>query len=122
MSLELIKSTAEQLSLVLVENFSMLKTALPENPFYAIALVVTDDFSNVDAYANTTEYIEGEGDSALSKWYWGEWESGAFGLECDFLEEVLGEVGDFDDETADGNAVVWLTTQKIFFGADVRFI
>ena len=99
---------AETIGSTLNELREALVAAAPGDPVYGVALVITDDFSSLQLYANTASHLaEGPG-GVLQKWYFGEWWSEGIEIDADPLTNHIGEVEDFDDEPETGKAPEWL--------------
>ncbi len=109
MSIATIKATASELASAIETCMAELREATPDRNYYAVALVVTDDFDSLAAYANTAEHLQKSGGGHPSQWYFGEWESEGMPIEFE-IDEHLQEVDDFDEETPDGNSVIWFAT------------
>ena len=106
-----IENAAKKLSAQIVECMSDLRpTYASGEHVYVVALVILDDFSDLQAYANTDEHFaEAEGTDS-DRWCFGEFESEGMPIEFDCLTEHLGEVDEWDDdeEPEKSNAVDWL--------------
>ena len=106
-----IQSASTDLAEEIVECMSGVREAADAGSrVYAVALVVLDDFSDVQAYANTEEHFAETGGSDTDRWYFGEFWSEGIPVEFDALTEHLGEVEDWDEdaEPENSNAVDWL--------------
>ena len=75
---------------------------------YAVALVVLDDFSDVQLYANTEQHLATTDGTDFDRWYFGEFWSEGLSVDFDVLTKHLGEVEDWDESPEKGNAVSWL--------------
>ena len=77
-------------------------------PIYAVCLTVTDDFSQLMLYANTTAHFSDSGGSMLNKWYFAEWWSEGMDIEADPLLDTIGEVEDSDETPENDLGPFWL--------------
>jgi hypothetical protein len=82
---------------------------------YAVVLVVLDDFSDVQVYANTEQHFAATDGTETNRWYFGEFQSGGIPMEFDALTTHLGEVDDWDEdeEPENSNAVDWLEAMTL---------
>jgi hypothetical protein len=82
---------------------------------YAVVLVVLDDFSDIQVYANTERQFAATDGTETYRWYFGEFESGGIPVEFDALTTHLGEVEDWDEdeEPENSNAVDWLAAMTL---------
>ncbi len=104
-----IEAAAQKLANQIVEIMTGLREAIdPGAHVYAVALVVLDDFSDLQLYANTDQHLAETGGADTDRWYFGEFWSEGMPVEFDALTEHLGEVEDAEDEPEHGNALDWL--------------
>lgn len=77
---------------------------------YSVVLVVLDDFSDAQAYANTEAHFASTEGTDTDRWYFGEFWSEGMPLDFDAITSHLGEVEDWDedDKPENSNAVDWL--------------
>ena len=82
---------------------------------YAVVLVVFDDFSDVQVYANTESYFATKDGSNAYRWYFGEFWFEGLPVNVDALTTHLGEVEDWgdDEKPENSNAVDWLVTMTL---------
>lgn len=107
-----IDAAANQLANAIVECMTQLRDSVDEGAHvYAVALVVLDDFSDIQAYANTDQHFAETDGSDTDRWYFGEFWSEGMPVEFDALTEILGEVDEWDEdeEPEKSNAVDWLS-------------
>lgn len=93
---------AKEIQSVIREAYS------PDEQVYVVALVILDDFSDLQLFANTEDYYADSEETAVDRWYFPQFESEGMGLDFDSLTDELGEVEDSDEEPENGNAVDWL--------------
>ena len=104
------EALAKSISDCMAELREALVAAAPGAHIYGVALVVLDDFSDLQAFANTDAHLAELEGASTDKWYFAEWWSEGMGIDFDALEHELGEVEDWDEdeEPEKGNAPRWL--------------
>jgi hypothetical protein len=104
-----IEAAAQQLANEIVELMAGLREAVePGAHVYVVALVVLDDFSDLQIYANTDQHLAESGGTDTDRWYFGQFWSEGMPVDFDALTEQLGEVEDAEEQPEQGNAVDWL--------------
>lgn len=111
-----IETAADKLSTAIKVCMEEYRDALePGEHVYAVALVILDDFSDLQAYANTDQHFAETEGRDLDRWYFGEFESEGMPVEFECLTEHLGEVSDGDqgiDDKANWLAAMTLAMQR----------
>jgi hypothetical protein len=104
------ESASRELGQAIVECMTGLRESDPGIGIYAVVLVVLDDFSDIQLYANTDEHFAGTEGTDTNRWYFGEFWSQGIPVEFDALTKHLGPVDDWDEdeEPESSNAVDWL--------------
>lgn len=110
------RSLAESISRCMDELRAAIAAAAPGAHVYAVVLAVLDDFSDVQAYANTDAHLAEREGPPTDKWYFGEFWSEGMGVEFDALEEQLGPVEDWDEDPENSNAPQWLAAMTHAMG------
>lgn len=106
-----IESASKELGNAIVECMVGLQKNLdPGSNVYAAVLVVLDDFSDIQLYANTDQHLAETEGTDSDRWYFGQFWSEGIPLDFDALTTRLGEVEnwDEDEEPEKSNAVDWL--------------
>jgi hypothetical protein len=106
-----IESASRELAKAIVECMAGLKKNMdPGLKVYAAVLVVLDDFSDIQLYANTDQHLAETEGTDTDRWYFGEFWSEGMPIDFDALTNHLGEVDDWDEdeEPEKSNAVDWL--------------
>lgn len=106
-----IEAAANALGEAIVECMAGLrKTIGPGWKVYAVVLVVLDDFSDIQLYANTDQHLAETEGTDTDRWYFGGFWSEGMPVDFDALTKHLGEVEhwDEDEEPEKSNAVDWL--------------
>ncbi len=111
-----IELAAEELSTAIVACMTELRQSLESGAhIYAVVLVALDDFSDIQAYANTDQHLATTDGTDTDRWYFGEFWSEGMPVEFDALTDHLGEVEDWDEdeEPENSNAVDWLAAMTL---------
>ena len=106
-----IESASKELGKAIVECMVGLQDAIESGSHvYAVVLVVLDDFSDLQLYANTDQHLAKTEATNTDRWYFGEFWSEGMPVHFDALTKHLGEVEDWDEdeEPENSNAVDWL--------------
>ena len=106
-----IESASNELGMAIVECMvGLRKTIDPGWKVYAVVLVVLDDFSDIQLYANTDQHLAETEGTDTDRWYFGGFWSEGMPVDFDALTKHLGEVEhwDEDEEPEKSNAVDWL--------------
>lgn len=106
-----VEAASKELGKVIVDSMiGLQKNVDPGSKVYAVVLVVRDDFSDIQLYANTDQHLAKTKGTETDRWYFGEFWSEGMPLDFDALTNHLGEVEDWgeDEEPEKSNAVDWL--------------
>jgi hypothetical protein len=106
---ETLNNAAKELAEAIVQAMNQFRPTLEAGAnVYAVTLVVLDDFSDVQMYANTEQHLATTDGTDLDRWYFGEFWSEGLPVNFNALTKKLGEVEDRDESPEKGNAVSWL--------------
>lgn len=111
-----IETAAQELATSIVDCMNELRQSEEDSSdIYSVVLVVLDDFSDVQAYANTESHFAATDGTNTDRWYFGEFWSEGMPLDFDSLTSRLGEVEEWDedDEPENSNAVDWLAAMTL---------
>ena len=111
-----IETAARELAASLVDCMDELRQSEEgSSDIYSVVLVVLDDFSDVQAYANTESHLATTDGTDTDRWYFGEFWSEGLPLDFDALPSNFGEVEDWDEdeEPENSNAVDWLAAMTL---------
>lgn len=106
-----IEAASKELGKAVAECMLGLRQTLdPGSKVYAVVLVVLDDFSDIQLYANTDRHLAETEGTDTDRWYFGNFWSEGMPIDFDALRTRLGEVEDWDEdeEPEKSNAVDWL--------------
>lgn len=106
-----IESASKDLASSIVECMTRLRGLLGSGVrVYSVALVVSDDFSDIQIFANTDQHFAASNHTDLDRWYFGQYWSQGMDVEFESLTKCLGKVEhwDEDDNLEESNAVDWL--------------
>jgi hypothetical protein len=106
-----IESASKELGKAIVERMVGLRQTIDSgSKVYAVVLVVLDDFSDIQLYANTDRHLAETKGTDTDRWYFGGFWSEGMSIDFNALTTHLGEVEDWDEdeEPEKSNAVDWL--------------
>lgn len=108
---DILNNAATELADAIIQAMNEFRPTLESGAtVYALALVVLDDFSDVQLYVNTDQHLATTDGTDFDQWYFGEFWSEGLAVDFDALTKHLGEVEDWDESPEKGNAVSWLVT------------